>query len=101
MPAADRHAGADAAAHLLATLAAAREGFAAGDAIAASAELDGVVAACAALDAAGVRLDPDALRRARELHHACAVAALAAQVALNEKLEQAAGARRAVRAYAA
>jgi hypothetical protein len=88
-----------AADRLLSALAAARDAFEREDAIAASAALDAVVTACAELDAAGARLGEETLAQARQLHLACATAALAAQVSLNEKLEQAAGARRAARAY--
>lgn len=85
---------------LLSALAAARDAFDAGDALSATAALDDVVASCAELERAGARLDRGTLQDAIELHRACAEAALTAQVTLNEKLEQAAGARRATRAYA-
>jgi hypothetical protein len=88
-----------AADRLVAALAAARDAFEQEDAITASAALDAVVTACAELDAARARLDEETLARARQLHLACATAALAAQASINEKLEQAAGARRAARAY--
>jgi hypothetical protein len=89
-----------AADRLLEALAAARDAFSAGDAVAASAALDGVLATAAEVDAAGTRLDGETLQHARLLHRDCAVAALAAQRTLNAKLEQAAGGRRASRAYA-
>jgi hypothetical protein len=89
-----------AASALLAGLADAERAFAAGDVVAASALLDGVVSACATLEAAGVRLDAVTLSRAREVHHACAAAALAAGERLAAALEAAGTARRAVQAYA-
>lgn len=84
---------------LLVALAGARDAFAAHDPIVASGALDAVVAACAELEGAGVRLDAETLEHARALHRGCAMAALEAQRVLNEKLEQAGDARRAVRAY--
>ena len=84
---------------LLGALARSRDAFTGGDAVSASAALDDVLAACAELEHLGARLDHEAMQHALELHRACAVAALETQRALSEKLEQAAGGRRAARAY--
>jgi hypothetical protein len=84
---------------LVVALAAARDALDVHDPIAASAALDDVVATCAEVERDGAGLDPETLAHARALHRACAVAALEAQRVLNEKLEQAGDARRAVRAY--
>jgi hypothetical protein len=84
---------------LLDGLAGAVAALGAGDAIAASAELDRVVAACATLDAAGVRLDEDTLDAARRRWHACATAAQHAERGLAEQLQTAGLARRAAGAY--
>jgi len=89
-----------AADRLLGALAAARDAFSAADAVAASAALDGVLAAAAELEAAGARVDDETLQHAHLLHRSCAVAALEAQRVLNGRLDRAAGGRRASRAYA-
>jgi hypothetical protein len=89
----------DAARELARGLAAAAAAFEEADAIAASAELDRVVAACAALDATGARLDPAALEDARLLWSACAASAERAGRVLAERMQSAGGARRAAAAY--
>jgi hypothetical protein len=88
-----------AASELLGSLAEAERAFAAGDAISASALLDGAVAACAALTAAGVRLDPATLERAHAAQQACVTAALATAEELAAELGAAGTARRAAHAY--
>jgi hypothetical protein len=73
--------------------------FEAGDAIAASAELAGADAACAALAAAGVQLDAPTLAEARRRWLACETAAAVARRSLAAELQSTGTARRAAAAY--
>ena len=84
---------------LLDGLAAAARALAGGDPITASATLDAVVGACAALERGRVQLDAATLREAMRLHQACGAAAGDAARQLELEMHTAGAARRAVSAY--
>jgi hypothetical protein len=84
---------------LLDGLAAAARALAEGDPIAASASLDVVVAACEALEHAGVRLDAATVGEAMRLHTACDRAAQDASRQIQSEMQAAGAARRATSAY--
>lgn len=84
---------------LLDGLATATRALAGGDPIAAAATLESVVAACAALEHEGVRLDAATLREAMRLHEACGAAAGDAARQLDAEMQSAGAGRRAASAY--
>lgn len=87
------------AAHLLEALAAAGRALDAGDALAASEAMDRAHEARLVLQAAGQRLTPEELARARELHAACKVPMERCQERLAQALDRSGRSLRAAGAY--
>ena len=84
---------------LLAGLDEAEAAFEAGDAVAASEKLDGVVAACASLEREGVQLDAALIQEARRRWLSCTASAERTARDLAERMHAAGTARRAAGAY--